>query len=42
LFDLEELADACQAEGRWDFFFAAVPLAGPGRRGSPANALALL
>lgn len=41
LLDLDALAAACAADGRWDFQFAAVPLHVPGGVGSPANALAI-
>jgi kynurenine formamidase len=41
MFDLDALATACRAEGRYEFFFAAAPLNLPGGAGSPANALAI-
>ena len=36
-----ELAAACRADGRWTFFFVAVPLNLPGGIGSPGNAVAI-
>jgi kynurenine formamidase len=39
---LDELADACAASGRYEFFFTAAPLNVAGGVGSPANALAIL
>jgi kynurenine formamidase len=41
LFDLEELADRVEADGRSEFLFASVPLRLPGGLGSPANAIAV-
>jgi len=41
LLDLDELAGACERDGRWDFLFVAVPLNLPGGVGSPSNAVAL-
>lgn len=41
LFDFEPLADRCRADGRWAFFFVAVPLKLPGGVGSPGNAVAI-
>lgn len=41
LLDLEALAHACAADGRWEFQFVAVPLGVPGGVGSPANAVAI-
>lgn len=41
LLDFDELAALSEADGRWDFFFVAVPLNVPGGVGSPANALAI-
>lgn len=41
LFDLDELADACHQDGRWNFLFSAAPLYLVGGVGSPGNALAL-
>jgi len=42
MFDYDELATACQAEGRWEFFFVAAPLRIPFALGSPGNAVAIL
>jgi kynurenine formamidase len=42
IFDLEELADACAAEQRHEFFFVAQPLKITGAIGSPVNPLAIL
>ena len=39
--DLEPLAEACAARGRWDFQFTLAPLAITGGTGSPANPLAV-
>ncbi len=41
MFDLDGLARACRADGRWTFFFVAVPLNLPGGIGSPGNAVAI-
>jgi hypothetical protein len=41
LFDFDELAERCAADGRWTFLLAAVPLNLPGGVGSPANAVAI-
>ena len=41
LLDLDALAQACAADGRWEFFFVAVPLGVPGGVGSPSNAVAI-
>ena len=41
LFDLEELAAACAADGRGTCLFVAVPLHVPGGVGSPGNAIAI-
>jgi hypothetical protein len=41
LFDFDELAAACRADGRWDFLFVSVPLNLPGGVGSPANAIVI-
>lgn len=41
LLDFSALAARSADEGRWEFFFAAVPLNVPGGVGSPANAIAL-
>lgn len=40
-FRFEQLAEACAAEGRWDFLFVSVPLHVRGAIGSPANAIAV-
>ena len=39
---LEELAAACEAEGRWEFFFVVAPLRIVGGTGSPVNPIAVL
>ena len=41
MFDFEELAARCREDGRWSFFFVAVPLKIPGGVGSPGNAVAI-
>lgn len=41
LFDLERLAGACAADGRYDFQFVSAPLHLVGGVGSPANAVAV-
>jgi hypothetical protein len=41
LLDLEDLARACAADGRWEFLFVAAPMHLPGGVGSPANAVAI-
>jgi kynurenine formamidase len=41
LVDLDQLAAACAADRRYEFFFAASPLNLPGGVGSPANALGI-
>ncbi len=41
LFDLDALAEASRADGRWTFFLAGVPHRVPGSLASPANAIAL-
>jgi hypothetical protein len=41
LFDFERLAEACAADGRYDFQFVSVPLHLLGGVGSPANAVAV-
>ncbi len=41
MFDFEQLARDCRADGRWTFFFVAAPLNLPGGVGSPGNALAI-
>ncbi|HUF52669.1 MAG TPA: cyclase family protein [Dehalococcoidia bacterium] len=38
---LEDLADACAADGRYEFFLTSAPLNVPGGVGSPPNALAI-
>jgi hypothetical protein len=38
--DLEALADAAAARGRWDFLLTAAPLPIRGGTGSPANPIA--
>jgi kynurenine formamidase len=38
---LEDLADACERAGRWEFFFVAAPLRIAGGTGSPVNPLAI-
>ena len=38
---LEDLRDACELSGRWEFLFIAAPLRVTGRTGSPVNPLAL-
>ena len=38
---LDALADACAADGRYEFLVTSAPLNLPGGIGSPANALAL-
>jgi kynurenine formamidase len=40
-FRFEALAQACAAEGRWDFLFVSVPLHVRGAIGTPANAIAV-
>jgi len=40
--DLDELADACERAGRWEFLFVAAPLRIQGGTGSPLNPLAVL
>jgi kynurenine formamidase len=42
LWDLDELAAACAAAGRYEFCVASVPLNVPGGVASPANAMAIL
>ena len=39
---LDELAEACEAAGRYDFFLTSAPLNVHGGKGSPANALAIM
>ena len=41
IFDLEALAEACEEEGRYDFFFTAPPLPISKAVGSPVNPLAI-
>lgn len=41
LFVLDDLAEACQSDDRWEFLFVGVPLKIPGGIGSPANAVAI-
>ena len=41
-FDLDELAVACAAEGRWEFILCLAPLPITGACGSPVNPLAIL
>jgi kynurenine formamidase len=41
LWALDELAQRCRQDRRWDFLLAAVPLNIPGAFGSPANAIAI-
>jgi kynurenine formamidase len=41
LFDLDALADACAADGRYDFMFTSAPLRLTGGVASPPNALAI-
>jgi kynurenine formamidase len=38
---VEELGEACVAEGRWEFFFGVAPLRIPKATGSPVNPLCL-
>ena len=40
--DLDDLADACRAEGRWEFLLTIAPLVLVGGTGSPVNPIALL
>jgi kynurenine formamidase len=41
LWDMEELSQACAADGRYTFFLSSVPLKLPGGVGSPPNAVAI-
>jgi kynurenine formamidase len=41
MFELEALAAACAADGRWDFLFVGPPLPFTGAVGSPANPVAI-
>ena len=42
MWNLDELADACAAAGRWDFLLSAPPLPITGAVGSPINPVAIL
>lgn len=42
LWDLDELAEACASEKRWEFMFVSAPLYIPQGVGSPGNAYAIL
>lgn len=42
MWNLDELADACRAESRWDFLLSAPPLPITGAVGSPVNPIAVL
>ena len=39
--NLEDLAKACEQEGRWEFMVAGLPLRLPGATGSPWNPIAI-
>jgi kynurenine formamidase len=39
--ELEDVAEACQAAGRWDFFCVIAPLRLPDATGSPVNPIAV-
>ena len=41
IFDLDALAEACAADGTWDFLFVAPPLPVTGGVGSPVNPYAI-
>jgi kynurenine formamidase len=41
VFDLDELADACAADGRYEFLFVTAPLPVAGAVGSPINPIAI-
>ena len=41
MFVLDELAEACAADGSWQFLFSAPPLKVAGGVGSPLNPLAI-
>lgn len=41
LWDMEELSEACAADGQYTFFLCSVPLKLPGGVGSPPNAVAI-
>jgi hypothetical protein len=38
---LEDLGDACEEEGRWEFMVVGLPLRLPGATGSPWNPIAI-
>ena len=40
--DLEQLAEVCAAEGRWEFQLVVAPLVIEGATGSPVNPIAVL
>lgn len=42
VFELDDLAEACAAAGRWEFFFAGQPLPLRGGVGGPVNPMAVL
>jgi kynurenine formamidase len=39
--NLDDVAQACAEEGRWEFLFVTAPLRLPGGTGSPINPLAI-
>ena len=39
--NLEDLAKACEEEGRWEFMVVGLPLRLPGATGSPWNPIAI-
>ncbi len=41
MWDLDALADACAADGRWEVFLTAAPLRITGAVGSPVNPVAV-
>ncbi len=41
-FDLDELADSCAEQGRYEFLFATAPIAAADAAGSPINPLAIV
>jgi hypothetical protein len=41
IFALDELAEACAADGVWEFFLSAPPLPFPGAAGSPPGPVAI-
>ncbi len=41
LWDMEELSEACAADGRYSFMLCSAPLKIPGGVGSPPNAVAI-